>query len=84
MASAMILATESTSSLSNWRSFGIGSVSVTTTRETGAFSRRSPAGSEKTPWVAIAQISAAPESANRSAAAQMVLAVSIMSSMITQ
>ncbi len=42
------------------------------------------AGSDRTPWVAMAEMSAAPRSARSSAAAQMVPAVSIMSSMSTQ
>ena len=57
---------------------------MTTTLEIGDAFRRSAAGSESTAWVAIAQMSAAPFSWSSSAAAQMVLAVSIMSSISTQ
>ena len=84
MASAMILATDSTSSLSKIRSSATGSVSVTTTREMGAALRRSTAGSDRTAWVAMAEMSEAPASDSSSAAAQMVPAVSIMSSIRTQ
>src|SRR5664279_5911029 len=83
MASEMSLATDRTSSLSNRRSWGMGSVLVTTTLVIAEFLRRSTAGSDRTAWVAMHHTSAAPRSARRSAAATMVPAVSIMSSIST-
>ena len=83
MASAMMPATESTSIMSSCFSGGSGSVSVTTSREITEFFSRSTAGSDSTPWVAMAHTSVAPFSRRISAAATMVPAVSIMSSMRT-
>ena len=84
IASAITLATDRTSSFAIRRCSASGKVLVTTTLESGDFSSRSRAGSESTAWVAIAQTSAAPRSTRSSAAAQIVPAVSIMSSSKTQ
>ena len=64
-------------------SFDSGMVLVSTTRLIGDFFRRSTAGSESTPWVAIAHTSLAPRAFSNSAADTMVPAVSIMSSVST-
>jgi hypothetical protein len=80
----MIGATESTASFSKRRSSPIGSVSVTTTRSIGARVRFSTALPENRPCVATAQIAVAPRLRSRSAAAEIVPPVAIMSSTMTQ
>ena len=59
---------------------GSGTVFVSTTRSMAEFFSRSVAGSDRTPWVAIAHTSVAPSCLSSSAAATIVPAVSISSS----
>ena len=61
-----------------------GKVLVRTTRSIRELVRRSMAGPDKTPWVAMAQTSVAPLSSNKWAAETMVPPVSIMSSVKMQ
>src|SRR6201996_5530619 len=80
MARATSGAIDSTVSLSNRRSAGIGSVLVTTTSLIREFLRLSTAAPDSTPWVATTITLAAPCSNSASAALVMVPPVSIMSS----
>ncbi len=84
IAAAIDGAIESVVTLSSWSSCGVGRVLVNTNSLTREFFSRSAAGPDSTPWVAATMTSAAPLSNSASAAAQMVPAVSIMSSTRTQ